>query len=133
MAPPVPDEWASMIQDFTQQLTDPATVVYDDSDGTTRAVARKNKEQAQILAKEYARFASTLSIPNFADSQTEDQSVPPSSDVAHGRSIDTDATANPLLAAMSLKREVDPEFKTQSDASPGYLTSGPTIIQNDRT
>ena len=108
VAPPIPDKWASLIQEFTQQLAHPASALYDDSHGTAGPVAKKNKKQAQVLAQKYARFASTFAIPNLSDSQIEGESP---ADDANERVIDTDATSNPMFQAINLKREEDPEYK----------------------
>ena len=59
-----PDEWAPLVQEFIQQLADPATALYDDSHGTTGPSAQQRIDRAQELHQEYTRMAETLTIPD---------------------------------------------------------------------
>ena len=82
--PAVPDKWFDLITEFTGHIADPATAFYDDTHGSTGPVAPKNKENTQILAQEYAKTSSTLSLPDVTASQTSGQSVPPAPDDSIG-------------------------------------------------
>lgn len=100
-APPIPEKWEALIREFAQQLADPASALYDDSHGTTGPVAQERVQRAQNLAHEYARFATTLAIPNTQNANPQ---------IEENDTIDTDATSDPMLQALDQNRE-DPVHK----------------------
>ena len=51
-APGVPEQWKELVTEFTGHIRNPATVRYDDTHGTTGPIAKKNNENAQLLAEE---------------------------------------------------------------------------------
>ena len=83
--PRTPPQWVSLVNEFIQQLANPATALYDDSRGTTGPLAPQRIEKAVTLHNEYTKMAETLSVAT-------DRA--PTLQICDRNSVDTDACAN---------------------------------------
>ena len=109
--PAVPDKWIDLVTKFVGRIANPATALYmmtlmvpqDQLPGATRKTLR--------FLPRSANKSNTLSLPEATGSQTSGQSVPPAPDDSLGRVIDTDATSNPQVSTMNLRRRSDPNYQ----------------------
>ena len=103
--PRYPDRWAPLVQEFIQQLADPATALYDDSRGTMGPLAQQRIAKAEELHKEYTKMAETLSVATDRN---------PNPQICDENSVDTEVCSNPKNKAL-LQNRTDAEPMVQHD------------------
>ena len=102
-----PERWAPLVQEFIQQLADPATALYDDSHGTTGPLAQQRIDRAQELHQEYTRMAETVTIPDNRNTNPL---------ICDSNTVDTEACTNPKHKALLQNRtDHDPIVKQMVD------------------
>ena len=93
--PRTPECWVTLVNEFIEQLANPATALYDDSRGTTGPLAKQRIEEAETLHKEYVKMAETLSVATDRN---------PNPQICDDNSVDTEACSNPKNKALLQNR-----------------------------
>ena len=65
--PRVPNSLEPLLQEFIQQLNNPATALFNDCYGTMGPRARKKMEQAKVLAEGYQKMADSLNLTDASE------------------------------------------------------------------